>query len=178
VSDVLRTPAGTPKGGTCQVAASRAGVTTPLASTRGRPPHTPATRDLAIRALLAGTPIRELSRELGIGRNTLKRWRFEARVDPGDPDVTRPVSGDLGPAITDLIHEEIAAVRALCRLVRDPRWARRQPAGQLALLADRLAERLYQLLAAVRTDDPERDQEQGIRLGVEPAPDGPSVARE
>jgi transposase-like protein len=137
---------------------------TDLPSRNGRPPHSPATRDLAVRSLLAGTPLRELSRQTGIGRNTLKRWRAQARVDLAEPADPHIEPQDLGPPLMDLIREQIAAMRSVCRLLRDPRWLRRQPAGQLALLYDRVGDRLYRLLAALETGDRDADNRRAITL--------------
>jgi hypothetical protein len=113
---------------------------------------------------LAGTPIKDLARRTGIARNTLKSWAREARVAPGDPVDPGAVPQELGPHIADLINEQIAALRSICRLLRDPAWARRQREGELAVLGDHLADRLFALLTALEQGRAGDDGRRGIPM--------------
>jgi transposase len=103
---------------------------------RPGPPYSPEFRAEAVRLLRSsGKTVAELSRELGVSQQTLRKWRLEAGDDPGAAGLTT----DERSRLQELEREN--------RLLREERESRRFTLNYQG--KDRFVRRLARLTAEV-----------------------------
>lgn len=109
--------------------------------------HTDETRAAVIAAVHQGESVKSVSRKFGIGAATVRRWRDAAGVATFVPQK----GPDLGVLVARYLAAGLEALEAQARLFGDADWAKRQPAGELAVLHGVLADKLIRVLAALES---------------------------
>ena len=111
----------------------------------------------ALALVASGTPVQSVARELKIGRATLRHW-----VDQNNGGLLAATQKtlatyNLDAMAVDLVDGSVRSVRNIQRATEDEAWVKRQSADQLAILYGVISDKLYRLLAAVRTEGPRDD---------------------
>lgn len=115
-------------------------------------PHDEQTKAAALAALATGTPLAQVSRELGISRPTLTAWRDAAGLAPA---LQQKAEADLGEQLYGYLQGAISALTAQLAVFADPAWLRTQSAADLAILHGVINDKTARLLAAIRPDGDE-----------------------
>lgn len=115
-------------------------------------PLDPAIKAKAVAEVIAGRPVREVARELGVDPGALSRWRQSVVADPLPTGATTLATSYARSRVAmieqvfDTVYESLDGVRAIARLTADSDWLRRQDAGGLAQLVGQLYDRSTRML--------------------------------
>ena len=133
------------------------------------------TRVTCVAEIIAGEPIRAVARRYGIPYQTVESWWREDR--PAGPATAR-TRARVADAVYDAAVECLEGVRATAVLLQDQRWAKKQPAGDLAQLVSVLADRSVRMLWGLQPDtdgrEPPAIASSDVAARVLPA-DGPEL---
>ncbi len=109
--------------------------------------YTPEQKATALAALATGDSIRNVSRRLGISRNTLTVWRAEL---PSTAVAEPQKKEALGEQLYGYLEESIDTLTEQVRCAGDVAWIRQQNAAQLAMLHGVMFDKTVRLLAALQ----------------------------
>lgn len=113
--------------------------------------YAPETKAAALAAVLGGESLSSVSRRMGIGRNTLIRWRTEYGADGAA--IAQEKKEAIGQQLYGLLEDYIAYLRFEIRAVQDTAWIRKQRAHELAIYHGVVADKSVRLASALRPPD-------------------------
>jgi transposase-like protein len=111
--------------------------------------HPPEVKAAVMAALLAGQGISQVARQFHLAKTTVENWK--CALGPEKLVCTSTKTRDeIGAQIGELIVVNLKALRAQSEWVGQERFLEKQLASELATLYGIIADRTFQILAALR----------------------------
>jgi transposase-like protein len=109
---------------------------------KGAKHYAPEVRAAAMAALLAGQGVNEVAAQYRLPKQTVSRWRKQARTEADRSD-------DVGALLLAYLRENLITLREQAVTFRDPRWLKRQSAADAGVLHGILTDKAVRLLEAM-----------------------------
>lgn len=116
----------------------------------------------ALARMIAGEPIKRLSRQLHIPEATLRSWRNVAKAQPV---IAPQKQEDIGELLYDLLTELAKGARAIARQLQEPGYLERQSAEHLAISLGVSVDKLAGLAGAIRRGQQQLPEPRGALEG-------------
>jgi transposase-like protein len=111
-------------------------------------PHPESKRARVLAALLLGSGVMEISRELDLPESSVRNYK-RTLTSEQLAEVNARKGQRLDDLVFDYLQENLTTLRAQSKLLRDESYVTQQPAGEMATLHGVMADKTVRLLEAV-----------------------------